>query len=115
VDINRIDDAVTTIVAELERIAAEPVPSDELEKARSFAKGRFVLSLESPQGLIMYGLRREVLEGGAVDPQEVLDALDEVTGEDVSRVARDLIADRGVKLALIGPFDDAERFEKLLP
>ncbi len=115
VDINRIEDAVTTIVAEFERIAAEPVPSDELEKARSFAKGRFVLSLESPQGLIMYGLRREVLEGGAVDPQEVLDALDEVTGEDVQRVARDLIEDRGIKLALIGPFDDAERFEKLLP
>ena len=115
VDINRIDDAVTTIVAEFERIAAEPVPSDELEKARSFAKGRFVLSLESPQGLIMYGLRREVLEGGAVDPQEVLDALDKVTGEDVQRVARDLIENRGIKLALIGPFDDAERFEKLLP
>jgi predicted Zn-dependent peptidase len=115
VDINRIDDAITTIVAELERIAAEPVPSDELEKARSFAKGRFVLSLESPQGLIMYGLRREVLEGETVDPQEVLDALDKVTGEDVSRVARDLIAGHGVNLALIGPFDDAERFEKLLP
>ena len=115
VDINRIDDAVTTIVAEFERIAAEPVPPEELEKARSFAKGRFVLSLESPQGLIMYGLRREVLEGGAVDPQEVLDALDEVTGEDVQRVARDLIEGHGIKLALIGPFDDAERFEKLLP
>jgi predicted Zn-dependent peptidase len=115
VDINRIDDAITTIAAEFERIAAEPVPSDELEKARSFAKGRFVLSLESPQGLIMYGLRREVLEGGAVDPQEVLDALDEVTGEDVQRVAQDLIDGRGIKLALIGPFDGAERFEKLLP
>jgi predicted Zn-dependent peptidase len=115
VDIKRIEDAVTTIVAELERIAAEPVPADELEKARSFAKGRFVLSLESPQGLIMYGLRREVLEGRAVDPQEVLDALDRVTGDDVQRVARDVIEGHGINLALIGPFDDAERFEQLLP
>ena len=45
----------------------------------------------------------------------MLDALDAVTGEDVQRVARDLIENRGLKLALIGPFDDAERFEKLLP
>jgi predicted Zn-dependent peptidase len=114
VDINRIDDAVTTVVEELKRIAAEPVPSDELEKARNFAKGRFVLQLESPQGLLMYGLRREVLEGKVADPEEVLAELDKVTVEDVQRVAQDVIRERGTKLALIGPFDDAERFEKLL-
>ena len=50
VDIARIDEAVTTIVGELRRIADEPVPPDELEKARNFSKGRFVLQLESPQG-----------------------------------------------------------------
>jgi predicted Zn-dependent peptidase len=59
VDINRIDDAVTTIANELRRIADEPVGPDELEKARGLAKGRFVLQTESPQGLIMFGLRRE--------------------------------------------------------
>src|SRR5581483_1927712 len=73
VDINRIEDAVTTIVGELKRIADEAVPSDELEKARAFAKGRFVLGLESPQGTIMFGLRREILEGRATDPGEVLE------------------------------------------
>jgi predicted Zn-dependent peptidase len=114
VDINRIDDAVGTIVDQLKTIANEPVPDDELEKARSFAKGRFVLQLESPHGLIMYGLRREVLEGEAVDPDEVLAALDAVTVDDIRRVARDLIDGERLKLALIGPFDDAERFENLL-
>jgi predicted Zn-dependent peptidase len=114
VDINRIDDAVSTVAAELRRIADEAVPADELEKARNFAKGRFVLQLENPHGLIMYGLRKEVLEGQTVDPAEVLAELDKVTGGDVQRVARDLIDDRRLRLALIGPFDDAERFEKLL-
>jgi predicted Zn-dependent peptidase len=114
VDINRIDDAVSTVAGELRRIADEAVPSDELEKARSFAKGRFVLQLETPHGLIMYGLRKEVLEGQTVDPKEVLAELDKVTGEDVQRVARDLIDDKRLRLALIGPFDDADRFEKLL-
>lgn len=114
VDINRIDDAVSTVAAELRRIADEAVPGDELEKARNFAKGRFVLQLESPHGLIMYGLRKEVLEGETVDPADVLAELDKVTGEDVQRVARDLIDDKRLRLALIGPFDDAERFEKLL-
>jgi hypothetical protein len=29
-------------------------------------------------------------------------------------VAQDVIGNNGLKLALIGPFDDAERFEKIL-
>ena len=114
VDLNRIDDAITTIAGELKKMADEPVPSDELEKARSFAKGRFALQTESPQGMIQFGLRREVLEGSAVEPQEVLEGIDAVTADDVQRVAQDVIGDGKLALAVIGPFDDAERFEKLL-
>jgi predicted Zn-dependent peptidase len=113
VDINRIDDAVTTIVEQFRLLAMEPVPPDELEKARNFAKGRFVLQLESPHGTITFGLRREVLEGKAEEPADVLAALDAVTAEDLQRVAQEIL-DSGFHLAVIGPFDDAERFEKLL-
>ena len=110
-----VDDAlVETIVAELRKIAAEPVPADELEKARNSAKGRFVLQLESPHGTILFGLRREVLEGEAIDPADVLAGLDAVTAEDVQRVAQDVIGGNALNLALIGPFDDAERFRALL-
>jgi predicted Zn-dependent peptidase len=114
VDINRIDDAVTTVAAEMRKIAEEAVPADELEKAKSFAKGRFVLQLETSQGLIMFGLRREVLESRTPDPEEIIAELDKVTAEDVSRVAQDVIARQGLNLAVIGPFDDPERFEQLL-
>ena len=110
----RIDDAVSTVAGELRKIAAEPIPGDELEKARAFAKGRFVLQLESPQGLIMFGLRRAVLEREVPDIEDILAELDNVTAEDVQRVARDLIDGRGLNLAVIGPFDDPDRFEKLL-
>jgi predicted Zn-dependent peptidase len=113
VDIERIEDAVTTIRDELRKIAAEPVPAEELEKARSFAKGRFVLSLESPHGTILFGLRREVLEGQAEEPAAVLAGLDAVTAEDVQRVAQDILGKR-LHLALIGPFDEPERFQPLL-
>jgi len=114
VDINRIDEALTTIATELKGMAAEPVPADELEKARSFAKGRFVLQLESPQGLIMFGLRKEVLEQRAPDPDEVLAGVSAVTVEDVQRVAQDIVAEDKLRLAVIGPFDDPDRFDKLM-
>ena len=69
VDLSRIDESIETIAAELRRIVAEPVPAEELEKARSYAKGRFVLGLESPHATIMFGLRRELLEGVQSSPR----------------------------------------------
>jgi predicted Zn-dependent peptidase len=114
VDINRAAEAVETIAREFARIAAEEVPADELEKARALAKGRFVLRLENPQGMTLFGLSREVLEGRAEEPDEVLAGLDAVTAADVQRVAQDVIGSHSLQLALIGPFDDAAPFEALL-
>jgi predicted Zn-dependent peptidase len=114
VDIERIDEAVSTVAAELKKIAAEAVPADELRKAKNFAKGRFVLQIESPHGLITFGLRREVLEGQATEPEEILTGLEAVTAEDVQRVAQELIDDQALRLAVIGPFEEAARFEQLL-
>jgi predicted Zn-dependent peptidase len=105
---------VQVTIEQFRRLADEAVPADELEKARSLAKGRFVLQTETPQGLILFGLRREVLEGRAAEPEELLAGLDAVTAEDVQRVAQDVIGSNALRLAVIGPFDDEERFAKLL-
>ena len=110
------DVAITTIAKEFRKIAEKKVPKAELQKAKNIAKGRFVLGMESPQGTIMFGLRREILEGGAVEPAEVLKSIEAVTADDVQRVAQDLISSERLRLAVIGPFGEgsAERFEKLL-
>jgi predicted Zn-dependent peptidase len=115
VDVKRVDEAVETIVGEFLKVTTEAVPADELEKARAYAKGRFVLSLETPNGMNRFGLLREVLENAAPDPDEVLAGVEAVTADDVQRVAQELISNDSLRLALIGPFDDAERFENLLP
>ncbi|HEY4348359.1 MAG TPA: pitrilysin family protein [Gaiellaceae bacterium] len=115
VDIKRIDEAVKVIVEQFALMADEPVPSEELEKSRSMVKGRFVLRTEGPQGLLMYGLNREVLEGAALEPEELLKKIDAVTAEDIQRVAKDLIVQDKLHLAVIGPFQDQdERFASLL-
>ena len=45
---------------------------------------------------------------------DVLAGFDAVTREDIQRVAQDVIREERLNLALIGPFDDAERFEQLV-
>jgi predicted Zn-dependent peptidase len=114
VDLKRAEEAVEVIAAEFKKLADEPVPAEELEKARALAKGRFVLQTESPNGLLLSGLRREVLEGRVAEPEEILAGLDAVTVDDVLRVAQDVIGSSGLRCAVIGPFDDASKFEALL-
>ena len=46
--------------------------------------------------------------------QELLTGIDAVTADDVQRVAQDVIGNHGMNLAVIGPFDDEEKFAKLL-
>jgi predicted Zn-dependent peptidase len=110
----KADEAVDVVVREVRRLAEEPVPADELQKARNYAKGRFVFQTETPQGLLQYALRRELVEGMSPEPAEVLAGLDAVTAEDVLRVAGQLLGPDALRLAVIGPFDDPVRFERLL-
>jgi predicted Zn-dependent peptidase len=114
VNAEKADEAVSTVVRELRRLTEEPVPPDELEKALNYARGRFVFQTETPQGLLQYALSRELIEGRTPEPQEVLDGLGAVTADDVRRVARELFAPGALRLAIIGPFDDPARFERLL-
>ncbi|MCW2961682.1 MAG: hypothetical protein JWM90_2069 [Thermoleophilia bacterium] len=114
VDTNRIDLAITTILEELDKLAKEGPDDAEFQKAKNYLKGKFVLGVEDPRGLIMFGARREVVEDGYWEPKQALDAIDAVSMDDVRRVARELFSSEQRNLAVVGPFDDQERFEKLL-
>jgi predicted Zn-dependent peptidase len=114
VDTERIDQAVATIVAQFRKIAEEPIADDELRRCKNYLKGRMVLQLEDPKGLLMFGLRREVLEDRVAEIDEVLDGVEAVTVEDIQRVARQVVVDDGLNFSLVGPFEDEQRFFDIL-
>jgi predicted Zn-dependent peptidase len=114
VDTGRVDLAVTTIIKELWKMLSEPIPAEELRKAKNYLKGRFVLGVEDPRGLIMYGVRTEAVEDGLREPAEVLEKLEAVTMDDVMRVAREILDRELINLAVLGPFEDADHFKALL-
>jgi predicted Zn-dependent peptidase len=114
VDTDRIDTAVSTIVGEFRKMAEGRVPDDELRRCKNYLKGRLVLQLEDPKGLLMFGLRREVLEGRLAEPEEVLAGIEAVTADDVQRVARQVMVPESLNFGLVGPFDDHERFLNLM-
>lgn len=114
VDVNRIDLAITTIQEEMWKLVDAGPDEAEFIKAKNYLKGKFVLGLEDTRGLIMFGARREAVEGGYWEPAKALAAIEAITMDDVRKVAK-LVFDREqLNLAVVGPFDDEERFAKLL-
>jgi predicted Zn-dependent peptidase len=114
VDIKRIDLAVQTILREFGKLVREPVDEVELRRTKNYLKGRMVLQLEDPRGLLSFGLRREVLEDRLAEPEEVLEGVEAVTAADIQRLAGEVIRDDGLNFGVVGPFDDDAHFLELM-
>ena len=106
VDINRIDEAVRRSP----RAAPDRRRAGALGRAREGAElrqGPLRPPAREPAGADPLRPAPRGARGRLPEPEEVLAGLDAVTAEDVQRVAQDVIAARRLRLAVIGPFDDA--------
>ncbi|MDP2874049.1 MAG: pitrilysin family protein [bacterium] len=107
-NVKKIDEAVTVMLAELGQVAQNLVGEPELRKAKEYLKGHLVLGCEGSRGTMEFLLEEELLEDGAKDLPEVLAKIDAVTAEQVLAVARDLFTAANLHLAVIGPYQDKE-------
>ncbi|TMC98760.1 MAG: insulinase family protein [Chloroflexi bacterium] len=101
--------ALAAAVAELRRLAEEPLSEEELGRAREYARGRLVLHLEGTNSMCSYLGQQELLGGEILLPETVVARIEAVTAEDVRRLAAGIL-DGGLRGAVIGPFRDAEKF-----
>lgn len=114
VDNRRIDDAIKVILAELEKVKKEKIPEKEIKKAKDHIRGAVLLSLESSDAVASYLGGQEVLKKEILLPEQFFKKIEKVTAADLQRVARSIFRPEKLNLALIGPFKEKERFEKLL-
>lgn len=114
VDPRRIEAALEAILGELDRLRGEPVPAEELKKAKEFMKGRLLLQMEDSFAVASWLGRQEILEDRVLTVDEVLAAIDAVTAEDIQRVASERFREESLNLAVVGPFQEEERVRSLL-
>ena len=103
---DNVAEAMEVIAAELHRIASEPVAGDELSRAKENVKGRLALSLEST-GTRMNRLGGSVLTGvPLLSLDEMVEAIDAVTADDVAALADELFAPERMSAAGVGGDED---------
>ena len=106
--------ALTAILREVSRIRDEPVTAEELARAKEYTRGRFTLGQENTGAVSGWYGAQELELNEIHELDEELDYFDAVTREDIQRVAERIFAEEWIRLALIGPHQDAETFEQLL-
>lgn len=114
VDVVRIDDAIKIIIEQFVKMTKEKVTSEELEKAKEYMKGRFILELEDSRATASMYASDELLEGELKTPEEIIKKIDVVDEDGVLEVAKDIFKEHMLNLVVIGPYKEEERFKKLL-
>ncbi|MBA3797112.1 MAG: insulinase family protein, partial [Chloroflexi bacterium] len=114
VDPSDLPAALGAILEELARLRDEPVPVEELAKARAYARGRLELRLEESRHLASWLGVQEALHDRVLTLDDALTALDEVTPGAIHALAQRLIRDEALSLAVIAPRRNAARLEKAL-
>lgn len=99
---DRLAQVTETVDCELARVSTEPVPPDELERAKQHLKGRLLLGLESTNSR-MTRLGKAVLTGTEIlSLDEMTKRVEAVTAEQVLELAADLFDPSRLSVAGIG-------------
>ena len=102
-DAAKLQTTIRTVVAELSRMKREPVPARELRRAQDFYRGQLLMGLEDTLEHMLWMGEQAITVGRVARPDELLDALERVTPQQVQRTARVLFTAARLHLAAIGP------------
>lgn len=112
VDPSQVEAAVRAIVNELSSLCTTPVPTDELDRIKAYIKGGLFLGLESTSQVAYWLGSQESLRGKILDLDEIIAHIENVTPQDIQRLAQTCFAPQWRHLALIGPYEPTQ--EKFL-
>lgn len=87
----RLEEVVTTVRREIDRLRAEPVGEEELVRAREHVKGRVILGLESTSSRMSRLGKGIVTETEIVSLDEAAARIDAVTAEQIQGLAVELL------------------------
>lgn len=111
VDSNRAEEAIKVSKGVFTDLLDKKAKIDALELARAkdYLRGKTLLGLESSNNIAQFFGLRKLLREEIVTVEEVLQKFDAVTIEDLDRIAKAIIREDELRLAIIGDFKNEEK------
>ena len=102
---DKLEGLVRSVMDEFRRLKQEPVPEDELQRAKEQLKGSMTLSLESTGSRMGNRARQEMYFGRFYSLEEIFASVDAVSSEELQMVAGELFMPERIALAALGQLD----------
>ncbi len=103
VDPDRLPAALEAILVELVKLRDQPVPQEELDKAKAYLSGGLELRMDETRHLASWIGGQEALHDKVLTLEEALVAVAAVDAAEVGRLAGELFRDEGLRLAVVAP------------
>src|SRR3989344_1080592 len=114
IDHKNLEKSVKLILEEYRDMKDKKITEKELQKAKDYLKGMSTLSLESSNSQASFYASQELLEKNIQTLEEKFKNIDKVSINDIKRVAENIFLSRNLNLAVIGPFKEKEKLQRLL-
>ena len=111
---NKVEQAIKVVLQQYQKIKEKGVGEAELKKAKDYLKGVSSLSLEASDAQAMFLAGQELLENKILTLEEKCAKIDQVKAIQIKDLAREIFQPNKLNLALIGPHQEKQKFEKLL-
>ncbi|MEE8534091.1 MAG: pitrilysin family protein [Alphaproteobacteria bacterium] len=106
-----VGELVPVICGEIVKIA-EAVREDELDRARAQLKAALLMSLESPSARCEQIGRQMLIFGRPIPPAEIIERIEAVDGDAITRTTRRLIESGQPTITALGPVAGVEPYDK---
>ncbi len=113
VDPENLVQAVKAILDQLILIK-EGIPEAEIRKAREISKGRLLLRMEDSRNVAGWLGGQEILLNRILSLDDIVSIIDSITAEQIQQIARELIIENKIRLAVVGPVSDPDPLRKML-
>ena len=114
IDNSRLELAVRAIVSQLKLVRDEGVSENEMARAKQYLIGHTLMEMEDSSHVAEYYAAQDRLEHTRETPAEIIAKLEAVTVADVAAVAQEIIQEGRLRLAVVGPQEDATPLEAAL-
>ena len=114
VDNKRIEEVIKAVLNECSKLKNKKIDEEELNKVKECLIGNMKLTLESSDDIANFYGGQELLKRELKNAEEKAREIRQVTGSQIQVVAGDIFKNSGLNLALIGPFKDQTKFQKIL-
>ncbi|MBN2093926.1 MAG: insulinase family protein, partial [Candidatus Zambryskibacteria bacterium] len=114
VDSSRVDQGINGILEEMIKIRDEKVPAGELRKAKDYLIGNMYLGLESSDAMANFYGFQEILKEKIKTPKDIEKEIEKITNTDIQEVAKEVITNNKLNLAIVGCYEDPQPFENIL-